>query len=194
MNAPPPIDVRPATADRWPDLAPLFSGTPSARCWCAYWRLSAGAYATASPEERRQLLRDRVGREPAPGMIAYVGGEAVGWCSLGPRVGFERLVRSRTIPAIDDRPVWAIVCFRVKTGHRRRGVARALLEGAVAYARSQGAVGLEAYPVDRGERRIRAPDAYVGILRMFDMAGFRRVVATEARSAGLRRWLVRLDL
>jgi len=113
---------------------------------------------------------------------------------LGPRVGFERLVRSRTIPAIDDRPVWAIVCFRVKTGHRRRGVARALLEGAVAYARSQGAVGLEAYPVDRGERRIRAPDAYVGILRMFDMAGFRRIVATEARSADLRRWLVRLDL
>ena len=28
---------------------------------------------------------------------------------------------------------------------------------------------------------------------MFDAAGFRRILLTDARSAGLPRWLVRLD-
>jgi GNAT superfamily N-acetyltransferase len=106
----------------------------------------------------------------------------------------ERLVRSRTIPALDDREVWAIVCFLVRVGERRRGVARVLLHGAIEYARAQGAPALEAYPVDPAGKRIDVTFAYVGTLPMFEQAGFRRVVETAARSAGLPRWLMRLEL
>jgi GNAT superfamily N-acetyltransferase len=98
------------------------------------------------------------------------------------------------IPAIDDRPVWAIGCFRIRVGYRRRGVARALLAGVIDAARAAGAPGVEAYPVDPDGRRIDAGFAFVGIASMFDAAGFRRVLLTDARSAGLPRWLVRLDL
>jgi hypothetical protein len=73
-------------------------------------------------------------------------------------------------------------------------VARALLHGAIQCARHHGAPALEAYPVDPGGERISSSFAYVGTLAMFEGAGFRRVLETSARSAGLPRQLVRLDL
>jgi GNAT superfamily N-acetyltransferase len=106
----------------------------------------------------------------------------------------ERLVRSRTIPLVDDRPVWSVVCFLVRTGYRRKGVAQALLQGAIDCAREHGAPALEAYPIDPEGRRVSTSLAYVGTTAMFERAGFRRVVETSARSAGLPRWLMRLEL
>jgi GNAT superfamily N-acetyltransferase len=163
-------------------------------CLCQYWRLSSGDYGRSRMPRRIELLRSQLADTPAPGMLAYVDGEPVGWCGLGPRPRLERLVRSRTIPAVDNLPVWSIYCFLVRVGHRRRGVARALLDGAIEYARGQGAPGLEAYPVDPEGRRIDTAFAYVGTTGMFEAAGFRRVLETDARSARLPRWLMRLDV
>jgi GNAT superfamily N-acetyltransferase len=192
------ITAVPATPERWADIEALFAGTP---CWCQYWRVSAGEYGRGSTgklhegrlAKRRDALRKQLERRPPPGMLAYIAGRVVGWCGFGPRQTMERLVRSRTIPAVDDRPVWAIVCFLVRVGYRRRGVAQTLLEGTIAYARAQGAEALEAYPVDPGGKRIDGTFAYVGTLPMFERAGFRRVIETSARSAGLPRWLMRLE-
>jgi len=94
--------------------------------------------------------------------------------------------------------VWSIVCFLVRPGYRRKGVARALLRGAIEIARSHGAPALEAYPVDLSEqlggKSIHTSDAYVCTIAMFEGEGFVRVMETSARSGGLTRWLVRLDL
>jgi GNAT superfamily N-acetyltransferase len=105
-----------------------------------------------------------------------------------------RLQRSRTIPAVDDAPVWSIVCFNVRVGYRRQGITRALLDGVISYAAAQGAVGLEAYPVDPEGARLDVSFAYVGTTAMFERAGFHRVVQTSSRSAGRYRWLMRRDL
>lgn len=194
-----PITVVPATPDRWPDLEEFFARTP---CWCQYWRLSAGEYGRNSKDqlleeklaEHKNRLRSQLERPTPPGVIAYLDGLAIGWCGFGPRAEMERLVRSRTIPAVDDRPVWSIVCFLVRPGYRRRGVTRALLQGAIACARAHSAPAIEAYPVDPGDKRIDGTFAYVGIVAMFEQAGFERVVETAARSARLPRWLMRLEL
>jgi len=53
------------------------------------------------------------------------------------------------------------------------------------------APALEAYLVDPAGKRIDMAFAYVGLLPMFEAAGFHQVVETSARSAGLPRWLVR---
>jgi GNAT superfamily N-acetyltransferase len=193
-----PIEVVPATQERWTDIEEFFSHTP---CWCQYWRVSASEYGRRSKGElfdewlarRRDALRNQLGKPTPPGMLAYIDDRLVGWCGFGPRPEMGRLVRSRTTPAIDDRPVWAIVCFLVRVGYRRKGVAQALLQGVVAYARAQGAPALEAYPVDPGGRRIDVAFAYVGTVSMFERAGFHPVVETSARSAGLPRWLMRLE-
>jgi GNAT superfamily N-acetyltransferase len=103
------------------------------------------------------------------------------------------LRHSRTIPAIDDRPVWAIGCFQIRPGFRRRGIATALLDGVIDVARDTGAPGLEAYPIDTAGRRVEVGAGYVGIASMFDAAGFRRVLTTSAHSGRISRILVRLD-
>lgn len=182
--------VRPATVARFGDV----EQTVNQPCWCAYWRLTSGEYARSSPEANRALLLAACASGTAPGVLAYIGETPVGWCGIGPRASMGRLLRSRTIPAIDDRPVWSIVCFDVRVGYRRRGVAVALLDGAIEYARRAGAVALEAYPTDPDGQRLDAVFSYTGFTGMFEAAGFSRVLETASRASGRPRWLMRLEL
>lgn len=184
------MDVHPATPDRFDDVVAILNPV----CACQYWRMTSGEYGRSSQEGRLESLRAQLAETPAPGLVAYVNGEPAGWVGFGPRQRIGRLVRSRTIPALDDLPVWAIYCFTVRVGYRRQGIARALLDGVIEYAREYGAPTLEAYPVDTGGRRIHGTAAYVGTAGMFERAGFRRVLETDARSARLPRWLMRLEL
>lgn len=190
----PEIAVYPATEDRFDDVVAVLGCGPTSPCCCQYWRMSSGDYGRSTLDARRAALRAQTRETPPPGMLAYVDDEPAGWCGFGVRQRMERLVRSRTIPAVDDLPVWSVFCFTVRTGYRRRGLARALLAGLIAYAREQGAPALEAYPVDTHGARIHGTAAYVGTAGMFEDAGFRRIVETNARSARLPRWLMRLDL
>jgi GNAT superfamily N-acetyltransferase len=189
------IRVEPATPDRWVAVATLFDGDGPRGCWCQYWRQSSGDYSAGGAGSGERRLRAQVdGGPPTPGLIAYDEDEPVGWIGLGPRGSMERLVRSRTIPAIDDAPVWSIVCFKVRVGHRRKGVAHALLDAAIDYARAQRAPALEAYPIDADGARLDVAFSYVGFTSMFEAAGFERIVETAARSAGQRRILMRRAL
>lgn len=187
------MEVVPASADRLQDVVRVIGGAHEQACLCQYWRMTSGEYGRASHETRLAALRAQLDETPPAGMLAYVEGEPAGWLGFAPRERAGRLRRSRTIPAIDDVPVWALYCFTVRSGYRRQGVAAALLAGLIEYAREQGAPALEAYPVDTGGARIHGAAAYVGTTAMFERAGFRRVVETAARSARRPRWLMRLD-
>ena len=191
--APADIQVVPATVDRWADVVTLLGRSGDRGCWCQAPRgLVAGGAAT-EPGARRKALRAQLDDDPPAGMLAYIDDEVAGWCGFGPRPKLPRLVRSRTIPTIDDRPVWSILCFNVRVGYRRRGVAAALLDGVIEFARRSGAPGLEAYPIDPGGGRVDTSFGYVGVTSMFERAGFRRVVETAARSDRRPRILMRLD-
>ncbi|HEX2221437.1 MAG TPA: GNAT family N-acetyltransferase [Candidatus Limnocylindria bacterium] len=194
MNQAAAPEIVPATADRWADVAQLLDDAGEHGCWCQAWR-GTDAKALSGGKSRSQLLREQMeGGPPAPGFVAYLDGEPVGWVGVGVRTETPRLMRSRTIPAIDDLPVWSIGCFRIRPGYRRRGIARALLDGVVEAARRAGAPGVEAYPIDPEGRRVEVGAGFVGIASMFDAAGFRRVLVTDAHSGHLPRLLVRLDL
>ena len=187
-------EIIPATGDRWADVQQVLDGSGERGCWCQAWR-GTDAVARAAGESRPATLRRQLeAGPPPPGYLAYLEGSPVGWVGIGVRTETPRLMRSRTIPAIDDLPVWSIGCFRIRPGYRRRGIATALLRGVVEAARGAGAPGVEAYPIDPEGRRVDVGFAFVGIASMFDAAGFRRVQVTDARSAGLPRLLVRLDL
>ena len=188
------IVVVPATADRWADVVTVLGGNGDKGCWCQAPRGRAVGYGKAVPGSRREALRSQVeDDDPPPGLLAYVDGEIAGWCGFGPRPDLPRLVRSRTIPKIDDLPVWSILCFNVRVGYRRQGVAAALLEAVTELARRSGAPGLEAYPIDPEGGRVNANFGYVGVTPMFEKAGFRRVVETAAHSDHRPRILMRLE-
>jgi GNAT superfamily N-acetyltransferase len=187
-------EIVPATVDRWSDVSEVLDGSGEQGCWCQAWR-GADARAVSGGKSRPELLREQMqGEPPAPGYVAYLDGVAVGWVGVGVRTETPRLRHSRTIPALDDLPVWSIGCFRIRPGYRRRGIATALLAGVVEAARHAGAPGVEAYPIDPGGDRVEVGAGFVGIASMFDAAGFRRVLVTDAKSGGLPRLLVRLDL
>ena len=121
------VEVRPATLDRFDDVAAILGpadGKPHG-CWCLYYRLSSGEFNRLQGDERPEYLRDLCGGEHAPGVLAYGGGEPVGWCVFGPWSDMGRLQRSRTIPRVGERPRWSIVCFVVRAGNRRQSVAAA---------------------------------------------------------------------
>ena len=187
------MDVVPASAERFDDVVRVLGGDRAA-CLCQYWRMSSAEYSRATQERRLDSLRSQLGETPPGGMLAYIDGEPAGWLGFSVRDRVQRLVRSRTIPKVDDLAVWSIFCFTVRVGYRRRGIARALLDGLIEYAREQGAPALEAYPVDTAGARIHGTAAYVGVASMFEAAGFRRVLKTDARSDRRPRWVMRLDL
>jgi GNAT superfamily N-acetyltransferase len=185
--------VVPATPDRWRDVVEVLGGNGERGCWCQAPRGFASSWNVKNGA-RRDLLRAQLKDDPPAGMLAYVDGEVAGWCGFGPRPRLPRLERSRTIPKIDDKPVWSIVCFNIRVGFRRRGVAQALLEGVVEFARRAGAPGVEAYPIDPEGGRVDTGFGYVGLTPMFEKVGFRRVLETAARSDRRPRILMRLDL
>jgi GNAT superfamily N-acetyltransferase len=188
------LEIVRATPDRWDGVKEVFGLTGEAGCWCQAWR-GLDAKGLSGGKSRPQLLREQMeGGPPAPGYLASVEGVPAGWCGVGVRTETPRLTRSRTIPTIDDAPVWSIGCFLIRPGYRRSGIAKALLGAVIDAAEAASAPGVEAYPIDPEGRRVGAGAGFVGIASMFDAAGFRRVQITDARSGHLPRWLVRLDL
>lgn len=175
------LTVRPATPDRWPDLEAIFNakGCSVARgCWCMYYRRSGSqAQSSASgsrAESNKAQLKALVDAGPPPGLIGYRGKVPVGWVSLAPREEYAKLARSPVMKPVDDQPVWSVICFVVPSEYRGQGVARALLDGAIAYARKHGATLIEAYPVDKPTRS-NGDAMWFGAKSMYDKAGFSEV-------------------
>jgi GNAT superfamily N-acetyltransferase len=179
------LTVEPLTRERWSDLETLFGerGCSVARgCWCMYYRVAGRDEPPPGVKRRdanRAAMKSLVQGGAVPGLIGYRDGEPVGWVSLGPREEYRRLENSRVMAAVDAKHVWSIICFVVPSLHRRQGVARALLRGAIAHARRAGATLLEAYPID--PRRSDADAFWFGTKSMYDAEGF---VEVARRSPG----------
>lgn len=191
------LEIVPLTPDRWDDVASLFGegGDPKS-CSCMYWRIRSKDWSFANVRETREGFHRLVdeARDPAPGLLAYRDGRAVGWVSVAPRDDYERLTNSRVRSKIDDLPVWSVVCFVVSKSERGQGLTSLLLDAATAYAVDHGAPGLEAYPVDPGEGRVPAALGYTGLLSTFTAAGFRIVHEIDSPQSKVRRVIVRREL
>jgi GNAT superfamily N-acetyltransferase len=193
------LEILPLSGERFPDLGQLFASGDPHWCWCQYFRARGRSWANASAEsnkadlERLTSQADETGGV-APGLVAYRDGAAIGWVSLGPREDYERLAFSTLLRPIDDRPVWSIVCFVVAGRQRGNGVATALLDAAIEYARERGAATLEAYPIHESRGRVSSDAAYAGTQGMFERAGFTVVDVRQWNATSPPRPIMRLEL
>jgi ribosomal protein S18 acetylase RimI-like enzyme len=175
------LTAKPLTPETWPDLEAVFNarGCSIARgCWCMYYRRSGATELPSANSERaaanKRELKALAQAGVPVGLIGYRNGVPVGWISFGPREDFAKLKRSPVMKPVDDEPVWSIVCFVVPSEFRGQGVARALLDAAVAFCRKRGVKLVEAYPVDKAERTADQ-NMWFGAKSMFDAAGFEEV-------------------
>ena len=187
-------ETHPVTPDRFEDFADVIN--PHRRdthCWCLSHRLQARQVEELGGGSREAAMRTLCEREHPPGVVTYLDGTPVGWCSISPRSQIPRLEASKLIRPVDDVPVWSIICVVVRSGYRRRGVTQRMLEGAVAYAAARGAPAVEAHPVDP-VGRMDLTMAFVGTRAMFEKAGFEVVGTTAAVASKLPRLVMRRDL
>ena len=112
----------------------------------------------------------------------------VGPVGIGPREDYRRLERSRVMKAVDDTPVWSIVCTYVAKAYRGKGYQHKLLAGAIDYARDQGVGMLESYPVDKPERS-HDDFMFFGSRSLYARAGFKEVVRRSPTRLVMRRGL-----
>jgi GNAT superfamily N-acetyltransferase len=191
-------ETHPVTPDRFDDFADVINkNRRPTHCWCLSHRLTAKeieALGGTGPTARETAMRALCERDHPPGVVTYLDGQPVGWCNIGPRAEITRLARSTLMRPVDDLPVWSIVCVVVRSGYRRRGVTQALIEGAVAYAASNGAPAVEAHPVDPGDQRMDLTMAFVGTRAMFEKIGFEVVGTTDAVASKLPRLVMRRTL
>ncbi len=189
------IVVRPATRARFDDVAVMLGpkNAGSSVCWCLSHRLDSKTNRALLGPARGEYVRKLCGRAVAPGVLAYDDAEVAGWAAVAPRAELP-FARSTRIPHLDDLPAWSVWCIRVRPGYRGRGISHALLDGAVAYARSQGAPVAEGYPVDNEGKRVDLTMAYVGTRKLFEDAGFTKAADTRSVAGGFPRVVMRLDL
>ena len=188
-------ETHPVTPDRFDDLADVINpNRRTTHCWCLSHRVNAAEIKELGHGSREEAMRALCRRSDPPGVVTYLDGTPVGWCSISPRSQIPRLESSKLIRPVDDVPVWSIICVVVRGGHRRRGVVAHLLEGAVEYAASRGAPAVEAHPVDPGGKRMDTTMAFVGTRSMFERAGFEVIGTTDAVASRLPRLVMRRTL
>jgi len=166
--------VRPLTLDLWPAFKDLFGKNGASNgCWCMYWRIGS-AYRKRVREKNRLAFREIVNRGPPPGLLAFHGDLAVGWCQLTPRDALPWLDQVWRRQRMDDAPVWSLSCFYVRRGYRKRGVQFALIGAALRHARRAKALALEVYPIDTKQPKSTS-NLFTGTASTFARAGFKTV-------------------
>src|SRR5689334_9938415 len=78
--------------DRWGDLERLFEsrGGPKS-CWCIPWRATPAEARARDGKSRKAALERRVAAGVPIGLLGYLGGEPVAWCSIAPRSTYRPL-------------------------------------------------------------------------------------------------------
>ncbi len=188
------LQFRPATQAVFDDLTRMLG--PKRRpdaitCWCLTYRLGPQAASKLDAQQRQELVFEMCGRTPAPGILAYADGEVIGWAGVAPRSEVADLQNADVFPRTDDVEPWSIFCLRTRAGQRRQGIGQQLIDGAVTFARDNGAQAIEAYPLDTAQK-VDAIYTYPGLRSMFERAGFEKVSDTRSKLGGIHRIVMRL--
>ena len=207
------LSVVPANQVPWDDLRAVFGDRDSGRCNCQRFKTRGWFWEQATDEQRRAQLRDQANcDDPAAtsttGLVAYLHDHdhdddqdqdqeqpatPVGWVAVEPRTEYPRLLGLPTVwkgrpgEEKDDDSVWAVTCFVVRKGYRRRGITYALAEAAVGYAKANGARALEGYAMlTQPGREITWGELHVGARQVFADAGLAEVSRPSVRRAVMR--------
>jgi GNAT superfamily N-acetyltransferase len=155
-----------------------------------FWRIKRSQFNQQKGEKNRMALKRIVDSGVIPGILGYLHGIPVGWCSVAPRESYLALENSRILKRVDDKPVWSIVCFFVAKQYRRRGLTSLLIEAAIDHVRECGGGIVEGYPVE--PKAVKAPDVflYTGLASAFLKAKFTELLR-RSESRPIMRYVIK---
>ena len=148
-------------------------------------------------EHRERSMRGtaRVGRRPVAqlmwtrdGQLLYEKGLAIGWVAVSPRtdvIRFEKAKASALEPGEKASKHYAITCFYVRPGHRKRGLMTDLAKAAIDYAKKKKAAALDVCPIDT-DKPLMWGEGFVGIVSVFRELGFKEVARRSPRRPLMR--------
>jgi GNAT superfamily N-acetyltransferase len=165
------------------ERGPAFADNPQwARCYCHYFEVAQALdWTTLDAAQNRVAMAARIEVGEMGGFLAYRDGEVVGWLNAQPRHKLPHCwMHLGVAPTAIDVPAAQaalVVCFVVAPAWRRRGVATALLDGALASFAERGIRVVDAFPFkSEGDA---AADHYHGPVGLFRRAGFETIGQTQ---------------
>jgi GNAT superfamily N-acetyltransferase len=160
-----------------------FTDNPEwAKCYCHYYHVpKVIAWSSFDASANRTAMKARIEVGEMDGFLACRDTVVVGWLNAQPLHKlphcWERMDIVRPQLDVADTDAAAIVCFVIAPGERRRGVARALLAGALEHWTLRGMRCVLAFPFEAGDDTSAAAH-YHGPRRLFHDAGFVPVTST----------------
>ncbi len=163
-------------------LVALFRETGSP-CFCRFWHFDGtnnawlARCADAPDQNRDELVAAlREGSDEARGVVAIDDGEIVGWTKVAPAASVPKLYARKLYKSLpcfegDRSGVYVIGCLLVHQRFRHRGVATALVEGAVRIATTWSARAIEAFP-RRPKEPVGDEELWTGPMSAFTANGF----------------------
>jgi GNAT superfamily N-acetyltransferase len=161
-------------------------------CWCITFHLaSRGSDRTVEQNHSEKEELVRANRSPAA--LVYDGADIAGWCQFGPPAELPaRMSGYRNLSL--GLPDWRVTCFFVDRDHRRRGVAKAALAGALRMIATRGGGTVDGDPNDSHGRSTSGSLLWSGTASMFAEAGYRPIGALGPSKSVMRKEVLRTVL
>jgi GNAT superfamily N-acetyltransferase len=180
------FSVRELDSMTWPDQERVLEKHNGVwgGCWCVSFHLKRSEEKEWSGKHR--MLKEKLVREnKSHSALVYDRADVVGWCQFGPPL--ELPGRMSGYSKLDVAPPdWRITCFFVDRDHRKEGVAKAALKGALGFIAAKGGGTVDGYPINTRGKPYSSSFLWGGTESMFAELGFRRLGAL-----GTSKWVMR---
>ena len=194
MTSPAPgrYATKPLTPETWADFAALVEANNGVwgGCWCMGFH-PEGLTRDSTAAGNREAKRAHVDGRTVHQVLVYRDGECVGWIQYGPPAEVATIKNPRAYEKdLVALPDWRIGCVFTDSRHRREGVARAGLAGALSAIGAAGGGIVEAYPEQLdGRPPQRGSYLHTGPESLFEEFGFVR-----DRRIAKWRWVMRASV
>jgi ribosomal protein S18 acetylase RimI-like enzyme len=141
-------------------------------CYCHFYHFNGTneEWIKSTADENRDASISLIQSRKMTGYLAYLDNEPVGWCNANLKKNFQKFLFMKELKTTFDGKLASIVCFIISHLHRRKGIARKLLQYACKDLGEKNYKCVEAYP--RKGNKLSDALQYHGPLSLFKSEGF----------------------
>ncbi|MDT0187088.1 GNAT family N-acetyltransferase [Microbacterium sp. ARD31] len=164
--------LTPETFPAWLALAEKHNGVWGG-CYCSYFH-SDTEHTVKDDYDRATFKRRLVDEGVAHAALVFDGDDAIAWCEYGNPDELPGIYHRKQYDTGEANPApWRITCFFVDRDHRRSGVAREALDGALELIAQAGGGEVVSFPNElQPGKRTSSSFLHNGTRAMFEKAGF----------------------